>query len=139
VARRAKEQLHQVVKEGAKSPKPSEQRSVPRIKRDTDVFVLLCNRNSIGGSVRAHLRDVSARGIGLRYSQPMPISSRFIFRLHKSGGQWSTLLYEVVRSRNVWGGFDIGAKLLRVLKDEANATIREPTDAAAEKSKTQAA
>jgi hypothetical protein len=129
VARRAKEQLHQVVKDGAAGPKSSEQRSVPRIKRDTDVFVIPCTGSTVGGSVRAHLRDVSARGIGLRYSEPMPTGSRFIFRLHKAGGQWTTLLYEVVRSRNVWGGFDIGAKLLRVLKDESAATMQAPTDA----------
>ncbi|HEX4124225.1 MAG TPA: PilZ domain-containing protein, partial [Tepidisphaeraceae bacterium] len=119
VARRAKEQLHSVVKDGGANPRASEQRAVQRIKRDTDVFVLPCHGSSIGGSVRAHLRDVSARGIGLRYSQPMPTGSRFIFRIHKAGGQWTTLLYEVVRCRSVWGGFDVGAKLLRVLKDES--------------------
>ncbi|HXE53004.1 MAG TPA: HDOD domain-containing protein [Tepidisphaeraceae bacterium] len=118
VIREANEKLLQISKEGAQETHQHERRRAPRIKKESDVFILPCLGGVVRQSVKVRLMDVSARGIGFTAEKPMEKGDQFIFQTKKADGTPMTLLYETVRcDKNAKGILSIGAELVCVLND----------------------
>jgi len=134
VIRQANEKLLQVSRDGGEEQRQHERRRTPRIKKETDVFILPCLGGVVRQSVKVHLMDVSARGIGFTHDKQIAKGSQFIFQTRRPDGTPMTLLYETVRcdSRSE-GGFSIGAELVCVLNDGKKASPRQHAPGEAEK------
>jgi len=134
VIRQANEKLLQISKETGEERPQHERRRAPRIKRETDVFILPCLGGVVRQSIKVHLMDVSARGIGIIHDKPMEKGDQFIFQTRKSDGTPLTVLYETVRCQpNAKGGHTIGAELVCVLNDGQKPIGRQHALGAAEK------
>ena len=134
VIREANEKLLQITKEGGEEQRQHERRRAPRIKKESDVFILPCLGGVVRQSVKVHLVDVSARGIGISHDKPMEKGDQFIFQTRKPDGTPMTLLYETVRcDRKGEGSFSIGAELVCLLNDGKKPAGRSHEAGAAEK------
>jgi hypothetical protein len=118
VLERANEELLEMTK--ACQTKPADdRRRAPRIPRDREVSIMTCVNNQLGQVLTTHLRDVSARGMGLLHPEEIPVASQFIFRVPRRDAPPSMLLYTVVRCHPTPGGqFIVGAELQCVLRDD---------------------
>ena len=134
VIRQANDKLLEISREGGEERRQHERRRAPRIKKETDVFILPCLGGVVRQSVKVRMVDVSARGIGFTHDKPMQKGAQFIFQTRKADGTPMTLLYETARcDRNQKGGFSIGAELVCVLNDGKKVTSRQHAPGEAEK------
>ena len=134
VLQRANEKLMQISKEAVEERPVTERRRAPRIKKQTDVFILPCLGGVVRQSTKVSLADVSARGIGILHDKAMEKGDQFIFQTRKPDGTPMTLLYEAVRcERNSHKGFHVGAELVCVLNDGGKPAPRQHAPGAAEK------
>ena len=133
VIQEANEKLLQIAKEAIEEQHQHERRRAPRIKKESEVFILPCLGGVVRQSIKVHLVDVSARGIGFTYEKPMDKGDQFIFQTRKSDGSPLTLLYETARcEKGPVRGYCIGAELVCVLNDGKKPTPRQHApDAAA--------
>lgn len=134
VIREANEKLLQISKEASQETRQHERRRAPRIRKETDVFILPCLGGVVRQSIKVHLMDVSARGIGLTHEKSMDKGDQFIFQTRKPDGTPMTLLYETVRcDKTPKGTYNIGAELVCVLNDGKKSTPAQHAAGAAEK------
>lgn len=118
VLQRANDELLEMTKCGTVEPS-GDRRRAPRIPRDRDVTIMTCVGGQLGQVLSTHMRDVSARGMGLIHPDEIPIGSQFIFRVPRQGAPPSMLLYNVVRCHPTPGGkYVVGAELQCVLRDD---------------------
>ena len=118
VLARANEKLVQITKDAVVDRPAIERRRAPRIKRQSEVFILPCLGGVVRQSTKVMLVDVSARGIGILHDKPIEKGTQFIYQTRKPDGTPMTLLYEAVRcERSQTKGFHVGAELVCVLND----------------------
>jgi two-component system, cell cycle response regulator len=134
VIRDANDKLLQISRQGSEEQIQHERRRAPRIKKQSDVFILPCLGGVVRQSVKVQLVDVSARGIGFICEKLMQKSDQFIFQSRKPDGTPLTLLYETVRCiSDANGTFMTGAELVCVLNDGKRPAGRQHAAGAAEK------
>jgi hypothetical protein len=128
VLQRANDELLEMTTVG-QTDQSGERRRAPRIPRDREVTIITCVGGQVGQSLTTHLRDVSARGMGLLHPEEIAAGSQFIFRVPRRDAAPSMLLYNVVRCHPTPGGkFVVGCELQCVLRDD---DARHPSAATA--------
>jgi HD-like signal output (HDOD) protein len=118
VLQRANDELLEMTKVAQAEP-AGDRRRAPRIPRDRSVTIMTCVNGQLGQVLTTHMRDVSARGMGLLHPDEIPVGSQFIFRVPRRDAAPSMLLYAVVRCEPTPGGrYVIGCELQCVLRDD---------------------
>jgi two-component system, cell cycle response regulator len=97
---------------------PSNKRRANRVRRDGAMSITPCSHGILGQPVQVRLKDLSAMGLGVTHSAPIPIGSQFLIQLAQGKGEVKTLLYKVVRcdTSSATGVSCIGAELISILK-----------------------
>jgi two-component system, cell cycle response regulator len=94
-----------------------DKRRASRVRRDGKIMIVPCARGVLKKPIPVRLRDVSACGIGITYTQPLEKGSEFVIQL-PINGETKTLLYAVTRVDALADLWQIGGELTSVLRPD---------------------
>jgi hypothetical protein len=116
---------------GAKAAPPtanSDKRMSPRLLTDLPVTIVRLTGKKDGKPMHAVVRDLSARGIGIEFSEPIHVNDLFAVRLHRRDGTPLWLQCMCVRWSPIDGKqYAIGAKFTGTFLPANKGGDPEPT------------